>query len=180
MCHERCQLCGSEGKRRSERQQWDSTRLCGKGDRQNRETILSKRTWHDDHSDDHDRGRRNPSVMNVKGLIQREPQSCYVKLEYPVRRRPGSQIQTLGLEAGQARNSDGITKEFFTFSEKFATDLSGCFVLSEVVAEQTSTPTLPLGTRNATINPAPHDHKQDIEDTTQESLKPRTNVMMIQ
>ena len=128
----------------------------------------------------HDRGRRNPSVTNVKALIQREPQSCYVKLEYPVRRRPESQVQTLGLEGRQARNPDGITKEFFTFSEKFATDLSGCFVLSEVVAEQTSTPTLPLGTRNATINPAPHDHKQDIEDTTLESLKPRTNVMMIQ
>ena len=55
---------------------------------------------------------RNPSGVNAKGLIQREPQSCG---EYPVGRRPGSQIQSLGLDGGQVRNCGGITKELFKF-----------------------------------------------------------------
>ena len=41
-----------QGKRRSERQQRDSTRLGGKADRRNQETILSELTWQHDHADD--------------------------------------------------------------------------------------------------------------------------------
>ena len=71
----------------------------------------------------------------------------------------------------------GITKELFSFSETFATDLSGCFVLFEsscranVNADSTS-----WHAKRDDI-PAPHDDKQDVEDTTLESLKPLTNVM---